>query len=109
MCCLRLVKGPNFIELQQSGLHDASSHENDKSEYLKYDQIIAVHDSAVTAPQLSGAVIRRNLQMADSPSKIIDVKHQRCIQRCVYNVRRELNRNQLKGCKVDDLLGEFEV
>ncbi len=55
---LRLVKGPNFIELQQSGLHDASSHENDGSKYLKYDQIIAVHDAAVTVPQLSAGTCR---------------------------------------------------
>jgi hypothetical protein len=41
MCCLRLVKDPNFIELQHSGLHDASGHENDGSKYLEYDQIIA--------------------------------------------------------------------
>ncbi len=29
-------------------LHDASSHENDGSKYLKHDQIVAIHDAAIT-------------------------------------------------------------
>ncbi len=30
----------DFVEVQRSGLQDASSHENDGSKYLKHDQIV---------------------------------------------------------------------
>jgi hypothetical protein len=68
-CCLRRVFGSDFVELQRSGLHDASSHENDGSKYLKHDQIVALHDATVTAPQLSGTMLLQNLQFAESPNK----------------------------------------
>jgi hypothetical protein len=60
---------PRFIELQRSGLYNANSHKTDGSKYLKYGQIIAVHDATVTEPQLSCTVIRLNLQIADTPRK----------------------------------------
>jgi hypothetical protein len=101
-CCLQRVIGRDFVELQHSGLHDASSHENDGSKYLKHDQIVAVHDAAVTAPQVSGTVLRQNLQLADNPNKKNAAQLQHCVQRQVYNVRKQLARKQLDCCKLDD-------
>ena len=60
----------SFVQ-RSCGLHDASSHENDGSKYLKHDQIVAVHDAAVTVPQLSDTVLWRNLQLADYPHKTL--------------------------------------
>jgi hypothetical protein len=79
MYSLRVLTGRYFIELQRCGLHDSSSHENDGSKYLKYDQIVSVHDSAEIASeqQLYGAQLRRNMQLSDSQSKNIEAKLQR--------------------------------
>ncbi len=44
--------GKIFLNIERSGLHDASSHENDSSKYLKYYQIISIHDAAVTTASL---------------------------------------------------------
>ncbi len=60
--------------ISKCDLHDASSHENDGSKYFKYDRIVSVHDAAISVPQLSGAQLRRNMQLADSPSKQIEVR-----------------------------------
>jgi hypothetical protein len=78
---------------------------NDGSKYLKFDQIVEVYDATVTAPQLSGAVFRWNLQLADSPNRKIVAQHQRCIQLQIYNVQRQLTAKQRNGCKLDDLFG----
>ena len=86
---IHTAAGKNFLQIEQSGLHDASSHENDGSKYLKYDQIISIHDAAVTTPSLSGVVIRQNMLMLDSPSKTIGEKHKRCVQRRVRAARKE--------------------
>jgi hypothetical protein len=72
------VSGPrgltdrDLIELQRCSLHDASSHENDGSKYLKYDQVVSVQDAAITVQQLSGAQaaqLRRNMQLEESQAK----------------------------------------
>jgi hypothetical protein len=49
-------------------LHNASSHENDGSKYLKNDRMVLVHYAAITAPELSCVQLRRNMHL-DSPSK----------------------------------------
>ncbi len=76
---------------------DASSHENGGSKCRKYDQIIAVTDAAITAPQLSGTVIRKNMQLADGPSKNNNVSPQQSVQRHVYAVSKHLTKKQLNG------------
>jgi hypothetical protein len=42
---------------------------------IKYDQIVSVHDAAITVLPLSGAQLRRNMQLADILSKMIEAKH----------------------------------
>ncbi len=54
------------MQLDQCGEHNANSHDGDKSEFLKYDQIVAITDAVTIAPQLSAAQLRRNMQLADS-------------------------------------------
>ncbi len=61
------------MTLERCGLHDINSHVTDKSKYLKYEQINSQSEAAVTAPNLSAAVIQRNLLMLDSPTTTIDV------------------------------------
>ena len=47
---LRVVTGPDFIELQRYGLHDKESHDKDASKTLTYDQIVSVVEAVKTAP-----------------------------------------------------------
>jgi hypothetical protein len=61
-CLLRLVMAKHYLELQRSELrHHAASHAQDDSKKLKYEQIVAIRDAVVTAPQLSAAMRRRNM------------------------------------------------
>jgi hypothetical protein len=87
---LRVLTGRHFIELQRCCLHDSSSHENDGSKYLKYDHVDSVYDAAITAPQLSGGQLRRNMQLTPTWQTVRTNKLQRSVQRRVYNVRNKL-------------------
>jgi hypothetical protein len=53
-----------FYRASTMGLHDSSSHEIDGPKYLKYDQIVSVHDTALVlqvspalVPHVSGAQV----------------------------------------------------
>ncbi len=52
------------MQLDQCGKHNANSHDEDKSKYLKHDQIVAVTDAVTIAQQQSAAQLRRNMQRA---------------------------------------------
>ena len=71
---MRVVIGPDFVELQRCGLHDKNSHDNDRSKNLTHHQIVSVVEAAKTAPTLSGSVLRRNLMDHNSPTKTIPVE-----------------------------------
>ncbi len=51
----------NMLELYFLGEHNESSHDEDKSKYLKHKQIVAVYDGARVCQQQSAAVLCRNL------------------------------------------------
>jgi hypothetical protein len=56
-CMLLFVMAKDYLELQRSELrHHAASHAQDDSKMLKYEQIFAIRDAVVTAPQLSAAM-----------------------------------------------------
>ncbi len=82
-CTIRVGRGVGSLTLECFGLHDMKSHATDKSKYLKYDQIISPSEAAVTDPNLSAEVIRRNLLMHDSPTKTIGVQHRQSVRRRV--------------------------
>jgi hypothetical protein len=103
------VTGPDFIELQRHGLHDKDSHDNDGSKKLKYDQIVSVVEAAKTAPTLSGAVLRRNLMDHESPTKTIPPQLERCVQRIVQNVRKQVTHQHLDGFNLKDSFGSLHV
>ena len=69
-----LARVQPFKQLDCCVEHNANSHDEDKSKFLKYEQIIAVTDAVTVAPTLSAAQLRRNMQLADpnSPRKRID-------------------------------------
>jgi hypothetical protein len=69
---IRIIEGPGWMELHRCGEHYANSHDDDKSKYLKHEQIVAVADAVTIAPQQSASQLRRNLQLAESPSKHIE-------------------------------------
>ena len=66
---IRIQYGPDWMQLDRCGEHNASSHDQDRSNYLKYDQICAIADAVTVAPNLSAAQLRRNMSLADSPGK----------------------------------------
>jgi hypothetical protein len=68
---IRIQYSPDWMQLDRCGEHNANSHDGDRSKYLKYDQIVAILDAVTIALQLSAAQLRRNMQLADSPSKKI--------------------------------------
>ncbi len=72
-------------------------------------QILAVTEAAITAPQLSGAVFRRNMLPFDSPTKQIALEHACAVQRSVYAVSKELTQRQYVGLAVNDFFGAFTV
>ncbi len=51
------------------------SHEEDGSKYLKYEQIISLSEAAITAQDLSGSAISRNMLLHDSSTKTIGAEH----------------------------------
>jgi hypothetical protein len=55
--------------------HHAASHAQDDSKKLKYEHMVAIRDAVVTALQRSAAMLRRNMQMHDSPTKTIQAEH----------------------------------
>ena len=72
MKTIRVGRGGWILILEQCGLHDVHSHDEDGSKYLKYDQkIISLSEAGITAQNLSGSAIRRKMLLHDSPSKTI--------------------------------------
>ena len=64
---IRITTGHEFKRIEKHGEHNVNSHDEDCSKYLKHNQIIAVSDAVTIAPNLSAAVLHRNLQMVDAP------------------------------------------
>ena len=67
------MEGPDWIQLDRCGEHhdDANSHDDDKSKFLKHEQIVAVADAVTVAQQQSASQLRFNLQLAERPTKHI--------------------------------------
>ena len=75
MKTIHVGRGGGILILEQCGLHDVHSHEEEGSKYLKYDQIISLSEAAITAPNLSGSALRRNMLLHDGPTKTIGAEH----------------------------------
>ncbi len=74
---LRRERRRNLV-LERCDLHDVHSHAEDRSKYLKYDQIISLSEAAITeftVPNLSGSALRRKMLLHDSPTKTIGAEH----------------------------------
>jgi hypothetical protein len=54
------MEGPDWIQLDRCGEHNANSHDDDQSKYLKHEQIVAVADAVTVAPQQSASQLWRN-------------------------------------------------
>ncbi len=78
------------------------SHEEDGSKYLKYEQIISLSKPAITVPNLSGAAIRRDMLLHDSPTKTIGAEHSRSVMRRVRHARKNSTTKQLGGFMIAD-------
>ena len=63
----------------------------------------------LTVPTLSGAVLHRNLLDHDSPTKTIPQQLQRCVQRIVQNVCKQVNQQHLDGFNLNDSFGSLHV
>jgi hypothetical protein len=48
---IRILYGPDWMQLDRCGEHNANSHDDDKSKYLNYDQIVAISDAVTFAPR----------------------------------------------------------
>jgi hypothetical protein len=107
-CMLLLVMAKDYVEFHQSELrHHAASHAQDDSKKLEYAQMVAIREAAVTAPQLSAALLLRNMQKHDSPTKTIPAEHMLSFQHQVYCARKKLYAQQLKGLELNDSHGKM--
>ena len=88
--------GEGFVLLEKSGTHNLTSHENNKSKYLKYKHIEALHNAVSVAPTVAATAIRRNLSLASEDVRI-DPKFIRSIQHQVRKSRSLLTVAQLEG------------
>jgi hypothetical protein len=77
-----------MLELYFLGEHNESSHDEDKSKYLKHKQIVAVYDGARVCTQQSAAVLAAAAET--SPEKLIDPKYLRSVRHRVKAVRKQL-------------------
>jgi hypothetical protein len=69
-CMLRLVMAGDYVELQRSeNRHQADSHAEDGFKRLKYDQMVAIREAVITAPQRSATILRKYMKLHDSPTK----------------------------------------
>ena len=91
-----MCHGEGFVLLEKSGTHDLSSHENDKSKYLKYKHIEALHNAVSVASTVPATAIRRNLTLVGE-DVTIDPKFIRSIQHQVRKSRTVLSVAQLEG------------
>ena len=104
---IRITIGPDFTQIEKHGEHNVNSHDEDRSKYLKHDQIIAVSDAVTTAPNLSAAVLRRNLQMVDAPGSSIGTDLLRSVQYRVMTSRKKLNDAQMEGHGLNGSFGSL--
>ena len=102
---IRVVTGPDYIELQRSGTHHHVQVTDKKK--LTIEQALAVQEAARSAPGVSAAQLRRNLRTHDSPTKNIGPEHARQIQRLVYQERKKVQQKMLGGAVVDDNFGSM--
>jgi hypothetical protein len=105
---IRITKGnchgEGFIFLEKSGTHDLTSHENDKSKYLKFKHIEALHNAVSVAPTVPATAIRRNLALVSEDVRI-DPKFLRSIQHQVRKSRSVLTVAQLEGYTIGSSFG----
>ena len=83
---LRVVIGPDFIELQRHGLHAKNSHDNDKSKTLKRVQVtrfVCVHCTQ------TGHLSRRCLFLSRAAvnQHIASAQAKACTSLCTYSIR----------------------
>ncbi len=97
------------MQLDRCGKQNANSHDDAKSKYLKYNQIVAISDALTIAPHLSAAQLRRNMQLADSPSEKIAPELLRSVQHWVKLSRAQLTMKQLDGFDINSSYGSVHL
>ncbi len=103
-----ILNGPDWMQLDRCGEHNANSHDGGKSKYLKYDQIVAISDAVTIAQQLSAAQLQRNMQLADSPSKKIVPELLRSVQHWVKLSRAQSTMKQLDRFDINSSYGSLQ-
>ncbi len=105
------MEGTDWMQLDQCDEHNANSHDDDKSKYLKHDLIVVVTDAVTIALQQSAAQLqlRRNMQLAgpNSPGKNIVPELLLCMQRVVRVSRAQLTIRQLQGFDIGSSFGSL--
>ena len=89
-CIMNVVESASATEIIVANRHDANSHNDDKSKYLKVEQLAAVARQVKSNPTLAPLQIRRAVQNA-SPTKAIDAKHKHSLRRKVTQQRNQVS------------------
>ena len=104
---IRIIIGHEFMQLERHGEHDANSHDEDRSKYLKHEQIIAVSEAVTIVPNLSASILRRNMQMLHGPGRAIGADLLRSIRYRVKSSRDKLATSQMEGHFIDGSFGSL--
>ncbi len=87
---LLVVMVKDYLELQHSNFAMTRPAMHKMILRSSSTKMVAIRDAVVTVPQLSAAMLRRNMQMHCSPTKTIPVEHMLSLQHQVYRACKQL-------------------
>ena len=101
---MKIVETPNDIFIYRVGLHNKSSHVDDRSIFLKVSQQQVVRNAVRLSPLVPGSAVRRNLNNL-SPNERVDPKYKECVKQLVRKELKTVLSKELDGVKMDGNYG----
>ena len=106
-CEAKIAVHPAMTILYFNKPHTAQDHacEVDKGKFLKFAQKSFIATAVKVAPLQTGSELLRNVQ--DSPTKVIDHKYRKSVDRLVRKSRSEIMNVSLDGVTIDNTIGSL--
>jgi hypothetical protein len=106
-CEAKIAYQPAVVILFFHKAHSARDHvcERDQSKYLTFQQKSFIATAVKIAPLQTGSELIRNVQ--DSPTKAIDHKYKRSVDRLVRQQRTQIVNVSLEGIEIDNTVGSL--
>jgi hypothetical protein len=61
-----ILEGPDWMQLDRCGNHNANSHDDDQSKFFKHEQVVDVANEVIAEQQQSAAQLLRNMRICSS-------------------------------------------